>query len=119
MSKVEAAILKGVEKALDKKKRHKLIFKNGTQVILTRDYVARPKMSCHYSLKAGQTLKVVSQGYYTKWDLEDALSEPTPWVRCNGKDPETGKKYHFDFAVDVPVLIEATEANRLLYATQV
>jgi len=116
---IEKSIAMGVDKAMNKKRRHKLIFKNGTEVILTRDYVARPKMSCHYYLKAGQTLKVVSQGYYTKWDLEADLSEPTPWVRCNGKDPETGKKYHFDFAVDVPVLVEATEANRLLYASQV
>ncbi len=116
---IEAAVRRGVDSSMSKKKRHKRFFKNGTIVILTRDYTARPKMSCHYYLKAGQTLKVVSQGYYTNWDLEADLSVPTPWVRCNGKDPETGKKYHFDMAIDVPVLIEATEANRLLYASKI
>lgn len=110
----------GLEEAttMFNKRRHKLIFKNGTSVILTQDTNVHPKMSETYRLVAGQLLKVTSQGYYNDYDvLDNNLSVPTPWVRCNGINPRTGKKYHFDFAVDVPLLVEATETHRLLYGT--
>lgn len=92
-------------------------FKNGTVVLLTEDYVARPKFSEQYQLRAGQSFTVIGQGYWEIYESADYDCAPSePWVRCKGIRPATGEPYFFDFAIDTDVLIEATEANRLLYA---
>ncbi len=91
-------------------KRHKIIFNNGTKVILIRDVRSRPKMSAIYYLKAGQVFTVTHQGYYSADVPED------PWVRCEGIVPGSNDKYSHLLPIDVKDLVVWNEATELLYA---
>jgi len=94
-------------------------FKKGDKVILVRDYRACPKLSLMIRLTAGQVFKITEvpkpEDYPHSYESE--AGDQFKWVRVNGINPETGKKYQHEMAIDLDALMPYTEIGGLLYGS--